>query len=224
MKVILFPLILALLCSCGKDSNPSPESSTRFSSSKSDPVINNLSISDSSANTPWDNSWTSALADILSQSEQEVLFTTKISDSDLSLVNCKNFNDLSYNQKRIFYIVFISSIAEAESDFNTYNYTPNYSDNTMNIGLLQIDHASAKRHEGKRHGYGFSKQLEDPIMNLSVGVNILANQIRGGINSNRPDVKGRLFTSKSYYWSVLTHKKRVLKTFERNFHNLSFCK
>lgn len=223
-KIIIFTIMFILFSACGKNTTATYELAEVPKVEKKEPLLTALEIRDSSKKIPWESSWTSALMDVLSSEDLRPLLDARISQEDLALIKCTNFNELSIENKKIFYIVFLAAISEAESDFETDNHTFNRSDKTMNIGLLQIDHASAIRHNGKMHGYYSKYQLEDPIMNLSIGTNILLNQVRGGIKNNRPELKGRLFTEKSYYWSVLTRNVRVRNNLVKNNHNIAFCK
>ena len=158
------------------------------------------------------------MAEVLSTSDISQLLDIEIAKNDLNLVGCINYNQLSSIEKKIFLIIFISAISEAESDFQVANETYNPGDSTMNIGLLQIDLASSKRHSGTKYAIKNNEDLKNPAINLKVGTYILKNQI---VKSKH---KGRLFPDTTYYWQVLSGSKaRLLKNINLNRENINFC-
>ncbi len=228
----LLLLVLSILASCGKSSSGGSSDSTVEALVKTESLINNaiefeqasntqiardIKIKKSSDGIEWKKEYTDTLTVALSDSSFKELYEIKINQADLNLVGCKNFNDLSLSQKQTFYIVYLAAIAEAESDFKTHMETFNKSDRTMNIGLLQIDQAVANNHTKGRLGSLDDGDLKEGNLNLKVGVFVLRNQVRSKV------AYSRLFPAKSYYWEVLTIKKRVLKNIEANRSNIEFC-
>ena len=136
---------------------------------------------------------------------------------DLRELDCTNFNNLSVRHKKIFLTVFIAAIAEAESDFRVGIKTRNPGDNTINVGLLQIDERAARNHTRHSLGNIAEDDLINPELNLRVSVHILKNQVLSKV------ARYKLLPEKSYYWQVLTEKKRLFKNLRLNRNNLPFC-
>lgn len=230
--LLVFVLLLTLtVTSCGNSSAGNLENKS-FQTSSVNTLIENameteqvansahldmISIKKSSDGIEWKKEYTASLGVALSDSSFTALYNTQINFDDLKLVKCENFNELNLAQKQVFYVVYLAAIAEAESDFKTFSKTWNPSDRTMNIGLLQIDQAVANNHTKGRLGNLDDGDLVDPAINLKVGVFVLKNQVTSKVARNR------LFPVNSYYWQVLTQKKRVLKNIEANRSNISFC-
>ncbi len=213
MKKLLFVIMSMFILSCGKD-----DGETSNLSASDYHSIESLKISNSSKKISWKTSWNFALADVLSSPDLSRVFDQEIYESDLNLLGCTNYNQLSSIEKKIFLIIFLSAISEAESDFEYDNETYNRADSTLNIGLLQIDVASAKRHSGVKYSVYKDSDLKNPVINLKVGAHILKNQL---VISK---YKGRLFPPRTYYWQVLTeNKKRILKNINLNRKNIVFC-
>ena len=191
---------------------------------KKDPIstieykaINSININKSSRRIAWSKEWTFALAEVLS-SDLSIIFDTEIIQTDLDLVGCKNYNELNLLDKKIFMIIFLSAISEAESDFREGVENLNPGDSTLNIGLLQIDVASAIRHSGHKYSVKNDEDLKKGTINLKVGAHILKNQI------TKSKYKGKLFPEKSYYWQVLSGSKvRIFKNINLNRESIGFC-
>lgn len=206
-------MMCMLILSCGKDAGDASNLSASDYYS-----IESLKITNSSKKIPWKTSWSFALADEFSSPDLSRMLDQELYESDISLLGCNNYNQLSSIEKKIFLIVFLSAISEAESDFQYDNETYNRGDSTLNIGLLQIDVASAKRHSGVKYSVNTDNDLKNPVINLKVGAHILKNQL---VTSK---YKGRLFPPRTYYWQVLTeNKKRILKNINLNRKNINFC-
>ena len=171
-----------------------------------------LNILPSSSKIIWEKNYNEVLNDLFSDSVFKKMFDTEINFNDLKRVNCPQFNKLSFERKKLFFTVFMAAISEAESDFENDQKTWNRSDRTMNIGLLQIDHASADRHAGNFFNKKFTDDdLKDPEWNLKAGAFILRNQL-----TNSRTI-GRLFPPSVYYWEVLLgESKRVLTNIKTN--------
>lgn len=221
---IIFLLMLPLIFSCGKNHNIDASNGSASlviekieDANLNDQSISSIKISDSSSKLQWPNEWTSELADVLSEPHFESIYNLSINKYDLEIVKCEKFNELSNVEKKIFYIVYLASIAEAESDYDIKTKSFNRSDRTLNIGLFQIDLASAHRHAREFFTISSDNDLIDPKLNIAVAAHILKNQL------NSKAHKGRLFPVKSYYWQVLTKRTRVLNTISRNRKNIKFC-
>lgn len=174
----------------------------------------------------WAFHYTRGIFRYLERPELNILLTTELNGKDLKLLKCENYNSASMSERRRFWVVFIASIAHAESGLNPMT-TYREKDGTLSSGLLQIDLASANRHSKPYTGYNFTQRdLFNPDLNLMAGLYVMKHQLEGGMFFERPDIKGRLFTERSYYWSVLTFKRElILKTFNKNaLENLEFCR
>lgn len=176
-----------------------------------------LEITESSMGLEWKESYTEAVVEVLEHKDIQPLFEATIHHEDLKKIGCTNYNDLTKLEKMKFLVVYMSAIAEAESDYRTRLTTKNWGDGTTNVGMLQIDVQAARFHTKSALGEVSKEKLKDPHFNLKVGVFVLKNQVLGNI------ARGRFFPKRSYYWQVLTYPKRLLKTMERNKENLSFC-
>lgn len=218
MKIFSILFIIIFIFSCGKDTTSSNNATLNYLNISEYSSIDSIKINKSSKNNSWSKDWSFALAEVLSTSDINQILDIEIAKNDLDLVGCSNYNQLNSMEKKIFLIIFISAIAEAESDFQIANETYNPSDSTMNIGLLQIDLASAKRHSGTKYPIKSDIDLKNPSINLKVGAYILKNQIV------KSKYKGRLFPVNTYYWQVLSgSKKRLLKNINLNRENIIFC-
>lgn len=207
MKYFSFLILLSVFFSCGKsDSPPGQTASTDNAEVQIEANRVRLpQILNSSRGLPWDESYSRAIVDELLKEENEVIFKKTIGASDLERLDCLNFNNMTKEEKINFLIVYLSSIAEAESDFNNFSKSK-APDNTINIGLFQIDKKSALRHGGEKYRNISTRELENGEINSRIAVNILRNQLR--------DKEDRLFTR--YYWEVL-YGKKGLENFTRHF-------
>ncbi len=214
-----------LTVSCGKSEKSSPWSGTTGATivdiNDNDREGKNedhsLKIKNSSSGLPWRNEYTYMLREFLSEPGFESIYKVAINPDDLALIGCSNFNQLNGHYKKIFFIVYLAAIAEAESDFRSELMTINPGDNTLNIGLLQIDYVAANNHSYGHLGNLDSEDLKIPLTNLKAGAYILRNQIAGRT------AHSRLFPERTYYWQALTQKRRVLKNIRANGHSLFFC-
>lgn len=199
--------------SCGKSESNSSELEKII-------PISEIKIRSSSSGHPWKKSYSNALGNLLSDSYFDSFLDVKIEEVDLRLAGCLNFNELTDQEKRVFYIAFLAAISEAESDFEVDQKTYNRADQTMNIGMLQIDRASANRHGSYYFNRKFNDfDLENPELNLMIGALILKNQILKGATAER------LFPDRTYYWQVLSgSKKRVLRNLQSSLSNSGICR
>jgi hypothetical protein len=224
-KFIYLSLSLMVLSSCGhRNSNKQSDSSQNISPDPlfSSPIErNNFSLDLNIGG--WSRDTTQSLFENFSDPDLQSLLSTNLDARELSILGCKNFNLLDVDQKKIFLIVFIAAIADLESDFDTNDETYDKYHKNINVGLLQIDIASAKRHAPGLIFSSFSNEdLKDQKLNLHIGAYILKNQISG---KWREDARGRLFPNRTYYWEVLNQRNRFkfMKAFKNNLEFLTFC-
>ena len=220
MKISIICIsFLLLFFSCGKNAPAQVmvPIEVQFASQLNTQSINSIKINKSSSGISWKQSYTMALSETLSDPKLFAVYNTEINAQDLELVSCKNFNALDPINKKVFYIVFMAAIAEAESDFRSNLKELNPGDGTTNIGLLQIDEDVANKHTKGNLGIINEDDLTDSKINLQSGAYILKNQL------GSKAAKGRLFPPKSYYWQALTAKSRVLKNIQSNRSSIRFC-
>lgn len=207
MKNLSFLILLIVFISCGK-SNDAPGSNVPPSEDTGKLEVNSVRlphILNSSRGLPWIEDYSLAIVDELSKDENTIFFSKHMHDDDLKRLDCLNFNNMNKEEKLSFFIVYLSAIAEAESDFNNQSKS-RAPDNTINVGLFQIDKKSALRHGGEKYRNISTSELENGEINSRIAVNILKNQFR--------DRSDRLFTR--YYWQVL-YSEKGLKNFMRHF-------
>ena len=166
----------------------------------------------------WTDEYSKIVYDGLSSKEYEPLMTTPIKSDDLKELGCENYNHMSEEDKKKFWIIFFASTSKAESGFNT---TLKYVEGgdiagTVSTGLFQISKSSASNHCAKRINNGKSFDTDDlyhPETNIKCSMHIMMNQILGSplikngkIVQGRPDLQGRILTGNGvgkYYWAVL---------------------
>lgn len=226
MKKRWAALFLLMLISCGKGGNEA------FLESETGGVIESqvkdlkLNFQSSSNKHSWRPGYTQSLLRYLEEKgELSSLLDAKLRQSDLALVGCPGYESATLLEKKRFWVIFMASIAYAESRLNPMT-TYQEKDGTLSSGLLQIDVASANRHSFPYTGFRFTqKDLFNTDLNLMAGLYIMKHQVEGGVRGERLDIKNRLFTGRNYYWSVLTYKRElIIKTFSHNSKdNLAFC-
>lgn len=225
VKFLLLTLVVLSLVSCGSDSSSTADTN-EIRVIESD--INSLKMNFPNVlpKYAWSPVYGESVAYYLNErSELNSILYADLSDYDLRLLHCHGYKQASLNDRKKFWILYLASIAHAESHLNP-NTTFREKDGTLSSGLLQIDVATANRHSLMYTGFVFSqKHLFNTDLNLMSGLYVLKHQLQGGMNGERPDVRGRLFTDRSYYWSVLTLKREmIIKTFTSNARiNLPFC-
>ena len=208
--MITLLLLSLFITSCGNSSEDALDGG-------SSAAISGISIANSSRNLEWKSSYSKAIYTALDHENVSGILDAQIVAEDLKKIGCTNLNELSSEEKKIFYVVYFAAIAESESDYRTHIKTLNPGDMTTNVGLLQIDISAARNHTKRALGHLTENDLVNPVTNLKVGVFVLKNQILG------KTAKNRLFPARSYYWSVLTYPSRMLKTVENNRENIPFC-
>jgi hypothetical protein len=164
----------------------------------------------------WKNEYSEALDEQFSKDYMRPLRMQKINENDLNLIGCPGYNNATDEEKKKFWILFMSSVSKPESGFDPdeeYRET----DGTTSTGMLQIDPKSGNRwcgilsKEMNQSGFGM-KDMHNPITNLKCGLLMMQWQVLGvpmgkGLKQTRPDLEGRLFTDNTFwYWSVLSNK------------------
>lgn len=207
MKNLFFLFLTLMFGSCGKSDSGTSTYSSRLEMSYriERDRIRIPTIKNSSSGRVWNDSYTHSIIDEILKDENINILDKNIKSGDLQKLNCENFNNMTAEEKISFYVVYLSSIAEAESDFNnsSKSWAP---DKTLNVGLFQIDKKSALRHGGITYKNISNDELENGDTNSRIAVNILRNQLRDRKNSLLP----------RYYWEVL-YGEIGFKNFIRHF-------
>ncbi len=188
----------------------------------------------------WKNpEYTNHIAEQFDKPYMKPLKTQPIKSADLDLIGCPGYNNATEDEKKKFWVLWMSSISYAESANNTYDKYRE-ADGTISSGLLQIDYASANRWcsdlapEFNKTKFDHSDMF-DPKINLQCGMMMMQRQIlgvpmlkNGRLTQNRPELEGSLFTGKAWYWSVLRNnsgKQKVIGWFKNHAERqLGFCK
>ena len=224
---ILFNLVICsiVLSSCGSsDSQPQNEQSGTENQEASKSLVVKFYSSAPQIHT-WKESYSKIILDTLDRPELNSLLFLPLNSNDLSMLKCNGYQTATPEERKKFFVLYLASIAYAESRLNPKS-TYLEADGSLSSGLLQIDRNSANRHAGPYLNYRYTQSdVLDPHLNLIAGLYVLKHQLEGGMTDDRPDIKNRLFTSKSYYWSVITLKQEhIIKTFVANSErNLDFC-
>src|SRR5205085_11908336 len=128
---------------------------------------------------------------------------------------CPGFKNASVNDEKAFWALVIAAIAKYESNFNpNTRFKEPAPLNVYSEGLLQLSYGDEKNYKGVPID-PIKKNILNPEINLTSGVIVLSTQIRK---------KKTLFTTKSFYWSVLTKKQKEITQFIKDHvSQLSFC-
>ncbi|GAB4021249.1 MAG: hypothetical protein Fur0010_24240 [Bdellovibrio sp.] len=207
---------------CDESSSPTSASST--------PIPRVLAT----GNMIWEQDWSREIMTSLNRPHLNRLISGElpIHQKDLGEIDCPYYNEASPEQKKQFWVIFMASIAKAESNFNKGLIFKEKFDGTESTGLLQINPEAADVHCQKPEGIEKFKieHMKDPKINLRCGLQIMKNQLQGGKTGRRADTKGHLFTNLNsntpYYWSVLHSSKssQVKEHFKVHAkHQLKFC-
>ncbi len=237
----------------GSSSVPSAEQMNSFLDSQMKveiPKCSNISLDEhlekrdfpivKDAKYPWPDSYSKAISDQFKKPYMENLRTVKIREDDLKEIGCPGLNYASEDEKRKFWILWLSAIAKPENNFNSktcYHET----DGTDSCGLLQIDYAAANRWCGllavemnkvSKNSKGetvpkFTKEdMLDPEINLKCGLMMMDSQLHGGsklsltderppklkrLKKTRTDLEGSLFADPAWYWRVLMNNQKKLE-------------
>jgi len=194
----------------------------------------------------WHHSWTKDMYDFMMKDHemQELLSgEIPIDDKDLRSLGCTGYKYATKQERAKFLILFMSSIAVRESSHRE-NVNAKGPHATAR-GLLQLggktilNHCKECRDRDAKAGRCIKKgrnnvanippwiRLNQATPNLRCGLRVLKNQLKGGISSIKPRLRGRLFPSKGSYWEVLM-KPNQQKVVQRHFlahakKQLPFC-
>ncbi|KYG69215.1 hypothetical protein AZI87_08385 [Bdellovibrio bacteriovorus] len=138
---------------------------------------------------------------------------------------CPNYKNLTYAQRKQYWTHFMSNMVRFESNYNTNtSYTEAFNDSqgrrVVSRGLLQISIES-----GNAYGCNFksTKDLHDPLQNLSCGIRIL-NRWVGRDGRIAGKVSGS-WRGGARYWAVLrAGDKTSYQTILSSSKKLSICK
>lgn len=116
---------------------------------------------------------------------------------------CPNYKNLTYEQRKEFWVYLISAMSRYESNFNPdARYQENFKDSQgefiISRGLLQL---SIESSQGYQCGFSKAQELHDPYKNLSCGIRILDRWMeRDGRIAGKV---GNAWKGGARYWSVL---------------------
>ena len=226
-NLITLSLCLIVTVSCGSKESPS-EAQTEQTQKENQESGKSLVLkfySSAPQIHTWKESYTKIILETMDRPELNSLINLPLNSNDLKMLKCSGYQTASADERKKFFVLYLASIAYAESRLNPKS-TYLEDDGSLSSGLLQIDRNSANRHAGPYIDFRYSQNdVLDPHLNLIAGLYVLKHQLEGGMSDDRPDIKNRLFTSKSYYWSVITLKQEhIIKTFVANSErNLEFC-
>ena len=138
---------------------------------------------------------------------------------------CPNYKNLTYNERKKYWVFIMSVMAKFESGFKTdTSYTEDFTDSSgkkvISRGLLQLSIESARGYDCE---LGNAQELHNPLKNLSCGVRILDRWVgRDGRIGGKIDGKWR---GGARYWSVMrAGDKTSYKTIVSSSKNLKMCK
>ncbi len=162
----------------------------------------------------WKMSWSTQVGNSIDDHSIELVDDATIPYSDLEALDCHGYTDASEEDKKRFWALFFSSISLYETDFNPNTRYWERGLNVWSEGLFQLSVSTGRYHNGCEHLT--SDNILDPHGNIDCAVAVMRNQMR---------VRGSLFPSRAYYWSVLTtvKKYKVQNFFKSQMSELSFC-
>lgn len=226
-NLTILSLCLIVAVSCGSKEGPS-QMQTKQTQKENQESAKSLVLkfySSAPQIHTWKESYSKVILETLDRPELNSLIHLPLNSNDLKMLKCSGYQTASADERKKFFVLYLASIAYAESRLNPKS-TYLEADGSLSSGLLQIDRNSANRHAEPYIDYRYTQNdVLDPHLNLIAGLYVLKHQLEGGMSDDRPDIKNRLFTSKSYYWSVITLKQEhIIKTFVANSElNLEFC-
>jgi hypothetical protein len=187
----------------------------------------------------WKNEYSQTISNQFDKDYMRPMKKQKLNEGDLSLIGCKGYNYATDEEKRQFWILFLSAMSKPESNFKP-DEEYKEADGTTSTGMLQIDPKSSNRwcsilSKEKGKGSFDSGDMHNPQTNLECGLLMMQYQIMGvpmgkPMKQTQPQFEGRLFTGGSFwYWSVLSDKnssgkKQVIDWFRVHAQRqLKFC-
>ena len=183
-----------------------PEISANNQNKDNGKLCETIRIKSKSTRGKWNCSYTKAIYTELAKVQFKSLFEQDLNKSDLKKLQCPNYNNLSREEKQKFMIVYLAALSKSESDFQpTDSYKEK--DGTVSMGMLAIDRRAANK-ATQVFGEISDGDLEQPELNLKVGLYILKNQLLSST------YRGRLLTGdkkEAYYWSVIHNEDKQLE-------------
>jgi hypothetical protein len=181
------------------------------------------------AKNAWTADWSDALYEEISLSDYQSLLTMPIDEGDLTELKCKGYNQTTDSeQRKDFWIVFLSSLARAESAFNPKVRSIAPKGGHGNYGLLQF----SKRTAREKCQLDTLEKIFNPKDHLRCGLKLLSWQLHGAPTGNghflRRDLKHQLFGKYIFLWGPLRQndkRGRALLTgwFNKHLDQLPFC-
>jgi hypothetical protein len=165
----------------------------------------------------WLPEWNNYIAEEIRMEKHIFLNDSILPKEDIQLL-CPNYFKATADEKIAFWVLVIAAMAKFESNFNPNSRFKEPAPlNVYSEGLLQLSYVDKANHKDLKLELDSSKNnILDPKINLQSGVKILGKQLLK---------RKTLFTSKHYYWSVLTNKKaEIIKFFQSNSTKFTFCK
>lgn len=179
-----------------------------------------------SGRNQWPDKYSAAIAEQYDKDYMRPLRERKIKESDLEKIGCPGYNYATREEKKKFWILWMSSIAKPESNFNsatTYNET----DGTVSRGLLSIDVKAGNiwckdlKRDMKVEQFD-AQDMHTPKTNLQCGLIMMQTQLLGAplknkggnLYQSRSDLEGSLFAAPAWYWSVLAANKKRLEVID----------
>lgn len=180
----------------------------------------------------WNIEWSQYLFDELSRDEYQSMLSEQLDPDDLSELECKGFNhpETSRDQKKYFFIVFLSALVRSESAFNPNARSRAPKGGHGNYGLLQLSLRTAR----EQCRLETIPDIFNPEKHLSCGLKLLSWQLKGaplnewGKTLLRPDLKNQLFGKRILLWGPLRQndkagRKRLTHWFKSHLDQLPFC-
>ena len=190
MRIVILSLLLVNIIACSKDEKaPSSIQGNQYLNAEAFEVQGEYQ-------SKWSREWSAIVFEEL-ENQNSILLSTSIKSSDLASLECSEYPSLNREHRKMFWTLFISSIAHFESSFNPSLRYWEPSLGHYSEGLLQLSTTDSSN-------YDFCNLSRSSILevrsNLQCGLSILAKQIEG--SSRRSE--GELFPRQYFYWSVLT--------------------
>lgn len=207
--------LVLLLTGCGNNEDSDLLAGGQFQSNPKEGDINYIDVTSPPYTAGnWLKEWSQAVGNAIDEHSRGLVMDVTIPSYDLSKLNCPGFNSAREEDKKRFWALFFASISLYES-----SYDPNtrYWETGLNVwseGLFQLSVSTGRYHQGC--GHITKENILHPLANIKCAVAVMRNQMR---------VRGSLFPSRAYYWSVLTTSKKykVQNFFKSQMGSLSFC-
>lgn len=187
----------------------------------------------------WKNSWSDKVVSTIEGDPRlanSMLYNPNaISEKDLVSLSCSGFKFATPDERKMFWIVYFSSIANIESGFDP-STSYGEGDGTTSLGLFQIDKRAANVYCGGQDamGRGFSSSdMKNAETNIECGVHMIYQQINAiRPSSMRKYGKGNLFAEKNwganitYFATTRNSRPASSKTkarFKAHISQMPFC-